>query len=233
MSTLPARPPLTSPSPVSSSLPCSAQTTSTPQTTGARRRAATPPWHPTSPAMSLPEPLTTAGHQCRAPPAPKPPPSSPLVRFKRPETPPAPWSPLLRRPPRNPFLRPPSTRATSGNEFLSAHWCSPTPPPPPQPSGTPPPWPSAAAGRLLPWSSASALPQPQLSPHSPSSPPTEAPKPGRPIPAPPASRRRGTDPPPPPPFAAPPLQAIPAQPETAIRFAPTSSCSPPTGPHPR
>jgi len=88
MSTLPARPPLTSPSPVPSSLPCFAQTTSTPQTTGARRRAATPPWHPTSPAMSLPEPLTTAGHQCRAPPAPKPPPSSPLVRFKRPETPP-------------------------------------------------------------------------------------------------------------------------------------------------
>jgi len=66
ISTLPARPPLTSPSPVPSSLPRSAQATSTPQTTGARRRAATPPWHPTSPAMPLPEPLTAAGHQCRA-----------------------------------------------------------------------------------------------------------------------------------------------------------------------
>jgi len=32
----------------------SAQMTSTPQTTGAWRRAATPPWHPTSPAMPLP-----------------------------------------------------------------------------------------------------------------------------------------------------------------------------------
>ena len=101
-----------------------------------------------------------------------------------------------------------------------------------QPSGTPPPRPSAAAGRLLPWSSASAPPQPNSSPQPPSSPPTEAPKPGRPIPTPPVSRRRGTAPPPPPPFAAPPLQAIPAQPETAIRFAPTPSCSPPYGPPP-
>ncbi|XP_039775539.1 formin-like protein 5 [Panicum virgatum] len=37
---------------------------------------------------------------------------------------------------RSPLLRPPSTRATSGNESLSAHWCSLTPPPPPQPTGT-------------------------------------------------------------------------------------------------
>ena len=114
-----------------------------------------------------------------------------------------------------------------------AQCSSPTPCPSPRASGMPPPWPSAAAGRLLPWSSASALPQPQLSPHSPSSPPTEAPKPGRPIPAPPVSRRRGIEPPPPPPSAAPPPQAVPAQPKTANRCAPSSSCSSPAGPHPR
>jgi len=145
---------------------------------------------------------------------------------------PPPLPPPSTTSPWSPHLRPPSAPTEPGNGIPTSHRCSPTPPPPPQPSGTPPPRPSAAAGRLLPWSSASALPQPQLSPHSPSSPPTEAPKPGHPIPAPPASRRRGTDPPPPPPFAAPPLQAIPAQPETAIRFAPTPSCSPPYGPPP-
>src|SRR6185369_9046463 len=40
---------------------------------------------------------------------------------------------------RSPLLRPPSTRTTSGNESLSAHWCSLTPPLPPQPTGTAPP----------------------------------------------------------------------------------------------
>ena len=42
---------------------------------------------PNKPGHATAEPLTAAGHQCRAPPAPKPPPSSPLVRFKRPEPP--------------------------------------------------------------------------------------------------------------------------------------------------
>ena len=152
----------------------------------------------------------------------------------RPGTPPpTPWPPLLRRPPRNPFLRSPSTRATPENESLSAHRCSPAPPPPPQPTGTAPPRSRPPPAARSTWSSASAPPQPKSSPQPPSSPPTEAPKPGQPVPVPPASRRRGTEPAPPPPSAAPPPQAVPAQPETANRCAPTSSFFSPTGPHPR
>ena len=50
---------------------------------------------------------------------------------------------------RSPILRPPSTQATPGNGFPSAHWSSTTPPPPPQATEAPPPTSIYASEPLL------------------------------------------------------------------------------------
>ena len=99
------------------------QHSATTTTRQAAAHASAPPLTPPLPSSPLQpsSPHFASPPRVPAPPLSAPPQTELALRSPRPGTPPpTPWPPLLRRPPRNPFLRSPSTRATPGNESLSA-----------------------------------------------------------------------------------------------------------------